>query len=405
MSDQIAYFIQANAYLVVLWLGVEFGLKKSANYKFIRFYLLVGVVLSLLLPFLKFSGFSNISNTAMVSSALKEVSVIGQASQGTSAINWTSILIYIYFIGVLVQMIRFLHSLVKIGLVYKTSRPVDNYREIHDNSVAFSFFKMVFLGSKLSETDKKVALKHEWVHAQKLHSIDLIICELLSIVFWFNPVVYRIKEEFLAQHEFEADDLSCTENQSYIELLLQQNFNAYELSFIHQFNTNHLKSRIMRLTTNSTKKVSKWAVTMSIMAFAIIFLSNCSTDDSAGDQPEATKASLENSAMDIVKQPEKPAEFPGGNQALISFIGDNITYPEVAKENNIEGTVYMQFIIDMQGNPAAIEIVRGVSEELDQAAVDVLKAMPQWKPAEDKGKRVNTKFTLPIKYKLPKKEK
>ena len=405
MSDQIAYFIQANTFLIVLWLGVEFGFKKSENYRFIRFYLIAGILLSLLLPFLKFSSFNELNNTALVSSALSEVSVLSEENHKQTVFNWLTILISIYLIGALFQLIRFVQSLIKIKLLYNLSKPVNNYREVQDSSVAFSFFKTVFLGSNLSDKDKEMTLKHELIHTQKLHSIDLIICEILLIVFWYNPFIYKIKDQFVIQHEFEADDLSCTENYSYIELLLQQNFNAYELSFIHQFNTNHLKSRIMRLTTNSTNKINKWAITISIMAFGVIFLSNCTVEDAESDHPEATKTSLENSAMDIVKQPEQAAEFPGGQEALYSFIVDNISYPVKAKQDNVEGTVYTQFIIDSKGDVKDIKVVRGVSQELDQAAVDVLKALPQWKPAENNGKKVNTLFTIPIKYQLPKKEK
>lgn len=96
---------------------------------------------------------------------------------------------------------------------------------------------------------------------------------------------------------------------------------------------------------------------------------------------------------------EKP-EFPGGEAAMMQWIAKNIKYPEIAKENNIQGKVFVQFIIDKDGYVKNVEVVRGVDPVLDKEAVRVVSSMPQWKPGKQRGKPVKVQFQLPINFRL-----
>ncbi|HQL69987.1 MAG: TonB family protein [Bacteroidales bacterium] len=96
---------------------------------------------------------------------------------------------------------------------------------------------------------------------------------------------------------------------------------------------------------------------------------------------------------------EKP-EFPGGDSALLRFIADNVQYPVSAMNSSIEGTVYVQFIINARGKVTKVEVVRGVCQSLDDEAVRVIKMLPDWKPGKQRGKPVNVNFVIPIRFKL-----
>jgi len=96
---------------------------------------------------------------------------------------------------------------------------------------------------------------------------------------------------------------------------------------------------------------------------------------------------------------EKP-EFPGGEAAMFQWIQKNIKYPQEARENNIQGKVFVQFIIDKEGNVTDVEVVRGVDPLLDKEAVRVVKNMPKWKPGKQRGKPVKVQFLLPINFRL-----
>jgi protein TonB len=96
---------------------------------------------------------------------------------------------------------------------------------------------------------------------------------------------------------------------------------------------------------------------------------------------------------------EKP-EFPGGEAAMFQWIAKNIKYPEIAKENNIQGKVFVQFVIGKDGYVTDVTVVRGVDPSLDKEAVRVIQSMPQWKPGKQRGKPVKVSFQLPINFRL-----
>ncbi|MCX7861784.1 MAG: energy transducer TonB [Bacteroidales bacterium] len=96
---------------------------------------------------------------------------------------------------------------------------------------------------------------------------------------------------------------------------------------------------------------------------------------------------------------EKP-EFPGGDAAMFQWISKNIKYPEIAKENGIQGKVYVQFVIGKDGKVSDVQVVRGVDPSLDKEAIRVIQSMPPWKPGKQRGKPVKVSFQLPINFKL-----
>ncbi len=95
---------------------------------------------------------------------------------------------------------------------------------------------------------------------------------------------------------------------------------------------------------------------------------------------------------------ESPPEFPGGETALKKYLADNIKYPAIAQESTIQGNVYVSFTIDVDGSIIDVKVVRGVSPELDAEAIRLVKSMPKWKPAKQRGKEVKVSYTIPVKF-------
>lgn len=102
------------------------------------------------------------------------------------------------------------------------------------------------------------------------------------------------------------------------------------------------------------------------------------------------------------KTSEIMPEFPGGQAALIAFINKNIKYPKKAVRKRIEGTVYVKFLLDKTGKAVNFEIAgeKRLGYGLEEAAIEVLKKMPQWTPGYLNGKPVEVAFTIPIKFKI-----
>ena len=97
---------------------------------------------------------------------------------------------------------------------------------------------------------------------------------------------------------------------------------------------------------------------------------------------------------------EEMPEFSGGDEARIKFLTQNIRYPQMAKEDGIQGTVYITFVIDENGRVASAKVLRGIGGGCDEEALRVVALMPRWKPGKQSGKNVRVQFNMPIKFTL-----
>jgi protein TonB len=97
---------------------------------------------------------------------------------------------------------------------------------------------------------------------------------------------------------------------------------------------------------------------------------------------------------------EQQATFPGGTEALMKYLNDNIKYPVVAQENGIKGRVTLKFVVNKQGKISNVTVLKGVDPSLDKEAMRVVNSMPTWIPGKQNGKEVNVYFTLPVTFTL-----
>ena len=97
---------------------------------------------------------------------------------------------------------------------------------------------------------------------------------------------------------------------------------------------------------------------------------------------------------------EEVPEFIGGVGKLYEYLGNNIVYPEQAKDFSIQGKVFVQFVIWKDGTIKEVKVVKGAHKLLNNEALRVVKNMPKWKPGKQRGINVNARFTLPIKFRI-----
>lgn len=98
---------------------------------------------------------------------------------------------------------------------------------------------------------------------------------------------------------------------------------------------------------------------------------------------------------------EQPPTFPGGEEALAKYLSKNIRYPRVAQENGISGTVFVQFVVDSEGNIKDVKTVGAAKGGgLEEEAVRVVRTMPKWKAGKQNGRQVSVQFNLPIRFTL-----
>ena len=118
----------------------------------------------------------------------------------------------------------------------------------------------------------------------------------------------------------------------------------------------------------------------------------------SGDgEKEVKKVEDEDKTFIIVEQ---APEFVNGLKAMYQFLGDNIKYPAVARENNIEGTVYVGFVVGKDGTIRDVKVKRGIAGGCNEEAIRVVELMPKWNAGKQNGKPVSFSYTIPIKFKL-----
>lgn len=103
---------------------------------------------------------------------------------------------------------------------------------------------------------------------------------------------------------------------------------------------------------------------------------------------------------EIIDFPDLEASYPGGQEAMMKFVAENVVYPQEALDKGIQGKVYTSFIVEADGSLTNIEIMRGVSPEIDREAKRVIATMPKWIPGESGGKKIRTKVRIPITFQL-----
>jgi len=109
----------------------------------------------------------------------------------------------------------------------------------------------------------------------------------------------------------------------------------------------------------------------------------------------------EEESEEIFISVEEMPTFRGkGVEGFRNYIQSNLLYPEIARENGIEGTIYTRFIVNERGIAERVSILRGVDPSLDQAVVEAIQNSPQWEPGKQRGKAVKVSFTIPVMFTL-----
>jgi len=102
----------------------------------------------------------------------------------------------------------------------------------------------------------------------------------------------------------------------------------------------------------------------------------------------------------FIRVEEMPTFRGKGVEGFRNYIQSNLLYPEIARENGIEGTIYTRFIVNERGIAERVSILRGVDPSLDQAVVEAIQNSPQWEPGRQRGKAVKVSFTIPVMFTL-----
>ncbi|PWH83555.1 blaR1 peptidase M56 family protein [Algibacter marinivivus] len=285
------YIIQIVAFQVFFLIVYDLFLQKETFFNVNRAYLLGTAILSLILPVIKISSLRDIISQEYVVN-LPEVFIGSSQVLSGNAVELNQMLVnqnsiwswelFLYF-GTGLALMLFIIKLSKIlRLLYKSPKQKKGNLfivSLLNSSAAFSFLNCIFLGTELKKEERESVLKHEMIHVEQKHTLDLLFFELMRILFWFNPLVYMYQNRMMSLHEFIADDqaVKTQSKNQYYQNLLSQVFETKNISFINPFFKKSLiKKRIIMLQKSKSKQIKLFKYALLIpMVFGMLVYTSC----------------------------------------------------------------------------------------------------------------------------------
>ena len=434
MGTFLVYILKSAACLAVFYLFYKLLMSRDTFHRFNRFALLGLLVLSSLLPLVEASVNSPaaVQETMLTLEQLLLMADIQPEGESMAAatpsatVLWLRAALLVYLTGIVFFIVRNLCSLARLGRLirqgkrealdsYLPDRKENNVRlVVHDHDIApFSWMHWIVIARKDLEENGREILIHELAHIRNRHSWDLLLADLCIFVQWFNPAAWLLKQELQNIHEYEADETVLREGvnaRNYQMLLIKKAVGTRLYSMANSFNHSSLKKRI---TMMLKEKSNPWArakylyilplAALAVTAFARPEVSAVADEISAVKViAPAVHDSIQPNVQTVVAAPssalDQMPEFPGGMEALNTYLRNNIRYPQEAQKAGIQGRVIIQFIVSKDGSITDAEVVESVDPQLDAEGLRLIKNMPRWKPGMRKGQAIRVKQTLPIRF-------
>ena len=434
MGTFLVYILKSAACLAVFYLFYKLLMSRDTFHRFNRFALLGLLVLSSLLPLVE----ASVNSPAAVQETmltleqlllLADIQPEGEsmaAATPSATVLWLRAALLVYLTGIVFFIVRNLCSLARLGRLIRQGKreALDSYLPdrkeknvrlvVHDHDIApFSWMHWIVIARKDLEENGREILIHELAHIRNRHSWDLLLADLCIFVQWFNPAAWLLKQELQNIHEYEADETVLREGvnaRNYQMLLIKKAVGTRLYSMANSFNHSSLKKRI---TMMLKEKSNPWArakylyilplAALAVTAFARPEVSAVADEISAVKViAPAVHDSLQPNVQPAVAAPssalDQMPEFPGGMEALNTYLRNNIRYPQEAQKAGIQGRVIIQFIVSKDGSITDAEVVESVDPQLDAEGLRLIKNMPRWKPGMRKGQAIRVKQTLPIRF-------
>ncbi len=385
----------------LLWALYKVLLSQTTKLNLNRFLLLILPILPILIYWVVNNlNYIQPSTNTFIGQTIQEVTISSQQQTIASAYSIWDLITMIYLIGASAFLIHTFIQLFKTVKQIKSTpftRLEDGTKLAYtENKNTFSFFNYIHISLDLKDNDS--VLSHELVHTRQKHSIDVMIYQLYSIIFWFHPIIHLLNSEIKLLHEYIADDKvsNNTSKINYANNLLNIYFGTGSIQFINQFNNKKfIKMRLKMLSKNERKpQLWRYAAVPTLLAVLALSVSSFNTNSKTYASTSIQETNPVYDSVDVMP------EYKGGMNELFTFIGANVKYPEQALADKVEGKCYVEFVITKTGDIKDAKVVKGVNDEIDAESLRVINMMPKWTPGIKDDKKVNVRMVLPIAYKL-----
>ncbi len=287
----LSLIIEPAISLALFYLAYAIFLRRLTFFRANRYFLLAAVVFSLLLPHINFSPPVSVATYSII---IPEVTITGEAPPGhipseRVPVNTAKLLMTIYIAGAVVLSLRLALRLVHLAFIIGRNRK-NRYNNaiivnLKSEQPPFSFLNYIFINERLYDKEERhKIIEHELVHINQVHSFDLLLLELLTIVQWFNPVAWLYRRSMLEIHEYLADEeiiRKGTNISFYQSLLLNLQLGREYFSPASNFNRSLTLNRIRMMTSI---KPAAWKRTgFFILMPALVMLVLMCTKEEAGE--------------------------------------------------------------------------------------------------------------------------
>ncbi len=437
-----SYLIYSIGSLGICWFIYTLMLKNEKSFRFNRFYLLGSIVVCLLAPILNFELtvnreafiipeiFTPIENSEIITNPETNSTAVSQPNKQSISEFLPQILLAIYLLVSLVFFIRFFKNLIKItGLIKKKTAVKAGELwliPIAEKGNPFSFFNFVFINRREVENKNfsNSILKHEAAHSRQYHSADILMLELISCFFWYNPFIWLYRKAILINHEFLADEAvieAGIDLENYSNQLIQAGNKSQHVQLISGFNYVQTKKRLLMLHADRSPKLIRAIKKFSVFtSLALIFvLCSFSIHKVESLSQEFNKIENSTSPAQLVNVPfavvDEPPVFPGCENLVVAeeqkncfrntiaaFVSNTISREATLLYTQPEGyNVTVVFRIDTEGRVANVR-ARATSPKLDAQdkavleteAIRVVNSIPQMKPGKHNDQVVGVDYAV-----------
>jgi len=415
MNDALMYFLKVNIAIALFYLFYRLVFYNDTFWATRRFYLVVSILLSVVYPLISFSGWLEKQQPMQVMMSgyvqLNEITITNAPVHHFKMENILLIIYGLVSILLLIRMFIQLTSILRWRMKGKTQILQDIKIIAIDATInPFSFFSMIFINPGLhDEQETRQILTHESTHARQLHSLDVLLSELMTVLFWINPAAWLLKREIRHNLEFLADNSvlkSGIDSKNYQYHLLQLSCQIPENQLINKFNILPLKKRITMMNQQKTKKagILKYSLIVPLV-LALMLSSNAETLISSANKLISSDNQPANSDNNLIVSDNRPAnsdnnlinsenQTPNSDNKVISS-NDTIKtpangQPDSQKPDTKSSFKYTQVLIRKDGdtlqgkdNQTILATTVMDVDTLKEKLYSVVEKMPQYPEGEN----------------------
>ncbi len=290
MTPFFVWLLKSSVSLALLYVVFKLAVSRNKMHTANRFVLLGILLSSVLLPFADIPFFRETTVVPQFEAihefiaTPQEISIVPTQNEITetfvetatplSSVNWW-LVFYVAVIGVLA--IRLVFSMARVLQIIRRAEK-QNFRDVilaivKDFIQPFSFLQHIVLSEKDFAENKDIVLAHEYAHIQHKHAIDLMICELFTALFWFNPFMWLLRRELKLIHEYQADEAVLNKGidaKTYQLLVLKKAVGERRFALANNFTQKPILKRIKMMTTNKSKKTGALKMFLFVPVVALL---------------------------------------------------------------------------------------------------------------------------------------